>query len=342
LTRAARSNAVRATSERRRESATSSNIATRSSAPANAGPIARATGIGTGAMLSLFVACGSSESGLPIPVDDLARVMADAVCHNIGPCCQQGGFLHDPAQCHAAVLSQATSGIDELKARPNVAYDGAAARACVDVYTSVVKACSDGGEIEPICSQIFVGTLQSEQTCIDNADCAPGLECGSPGGPRQCTPNFSKVHGKLGDECYMTCTIEDRIVSHCGAGGQGAPGNHSAVSCFTNEGLYCDSARVCSTTPAIGQPCTGVIPCAPDAFCEADVCTAKRTSGSCGQTHNGCAATTYCDFNTFQCRPRKSTGAACTTNNECLATDVCEGTCRTRTIASTEVCMGNL
>jgi len=49
-----------------------------------------------------FVACGSSEGGSPVTAEDLPRLLADAICNNIGPCCEQAGFPHDRAQCHAA------------------------------------------------------------------------------------------------------------------------------------------------------------------------------------------------------------------------------------------------
>ena len=48
-------------------------------------------------------ACDSGgDSGPPVPIDDLPRLLAEALCGNIGPCCQEAGYPFDPGQCQAA------------------------------------------------------------------------------------------------------------------------------------------------------------------------------------------------------------------------------------------------
>jgi hypothetical protein len=46
--------------------------------------------------IASFGACGSSEGGPPVPLEDLPRLIADAVCNNIGPCCAQAGLRMTP------------------------------------------------------------------------------------------------------------------------------------------------------------------------------------------------------------------------------------------------------
>jgi hypothetical protein len=307
----------------------------------------RITTIAAAAALSIFAACNSSEEGSPVPIDDLARLMADAICNNIGPCCREAGFAHEPAQCHARAVMELQSDIDESRTQPNRAYDAAAARACVDARASAVKACTEDRATEAACRSVFVGTLQAGQTCSHGSECAPDLYCetASDGSGMHCAINPLSVHGKLGDSCSANCTPSENggICSTNGTGGPGGQVVSGTAACFTNEGLYCGITRTCATIPVIGEPCAmSTVPCTDDAYCDNGVCAARRTSGPCMQYDTSCAATAYCDPSRLQCVLRKSTGEACTTTIECPNGTICEGTCRARTLASAAICMGNL
>jgi hypothetical protein len=290
-----------------------------------------------------FGACGSSESGPPVPIDDLPRLIADAFCNNIGPCCEQAGFPHDPAQCHATTENGARGQIEKIRMQPAIGYDPVAARGCVDVYVSVMQACTGQGQIEAACRRVFFGTLQPGQTCASNGECIPGATCHGTSGGRQCVDS-KELRGKLGQMCSATCTEFENGSGSCsgsgGAGGQGGSSGSPPVSCYTNDGLYCDGSNACATVPGIGQACMTGLQCGAQAFCDNGICAAKRTSGSCGEFNDGCADTAYCEWNTQQCHPRKPTGASCATSVEC-ATDACvAGACRAPTIASAESCRG--
>jgi hypothetical protein len=302
---------------------------------------------GIAAICLFFAGCGSSESKPPVPIDDLARAIADALCNNIGPCCQQAGFAHDPVQCRANAENEFRTEVELNRGSSNIVYDGNAARECVDTYAAVVKACYPEREIGSACDAMFAGTLQPGQTCARSAECIPGASCERSGGgvALQCTSS-SLVRGKLGQTCGTTCTENGGITGCSGSGGSGGEGDGGAVNlaqCFTNDGLYCDRAHGCAAAPALGQACTSDTPCAGDAFCDNGACVAKRTTGPCEQFGDSCAATAYCETSTRECQPRKSTGAACTTGAECSTRDRCtDGTCRTPTIATESSCMGNL
>ena len=297
-----------------------------------------------GAMVLLGAACDSSDNGPPVPIDDFARALADAHCNNIGPCCEQAGFPHDPVQCHTAAEAEMRAEIERSRANPNLSYDGNAARGCVNAYTAMVQACQDEDQIGAACRYIFVGTLQPGQPCTSSSECAPGNTCalgGDGGATRQCTGTTTRERGKLGDGCRSTCTETGNSTSCSTSSGQGS--NPGTATCFTNDGLFCDSTFHCAVQPALGQTCTNNTPCAGEAFCDNGTCAAKRTTGPCGQSNNGCAATAYCDTATGQCTARKSTGATCATSSECSTTDRCTGgTCRKRSLASASACMGNL
>jgi hypothetical protein len=271
-------------------------------------------------------------------MDDLPRLLADALCSNIGPCCQEGGFAFDPEQCRAAAESELHQNIDAY-ASLNVAYDAVAARGCVDAYTQTIRACVDTGQTNNGCRTVFLGTLAEGAVCTQSAECISGGCTDIAGaGMRQCTKSGtgSIVHGKLGEPCNATCTSSGSSTScFSTVGGSGG-------GCYTNDGLYCAATSVCAAMPTLGQTCTANSPCAGEAFCENGVCAAQRTSGSCASTSSACAPSVYCDATTRECVPRKASGATCTVEGECQTTDRCiSGRCGRRTIATQKLCNGN-
>jgi len=298
----------------------------------------RSVRVATLFMTVFLGACDSSSDGPPIPIDDFASLLADAVCNNIGPCCQRAGFPHAPAACHARAESSLQSEVAKRRGA-NVAYDGNAARACVDTYTAVARTCADDRDIGSVCRRVFSGTLAAGAMCMLTPECVPGASCEPPldGGAGQCSRTRFE-HNKRGDHCFATCTEDLKSgLLYC----SGVTGDPGEGACHTTDGLYCDVANLCAAIPTLNQLCVGDAPCAEEAFCENNVCVAKRTSGSCGPFSDGCAATAYCEFGTGLCQPRKATGEACS-GEECLDSDTCNATCRPRTIANANTCSGVL
>jgi hypothetical protein len=303
-----------------------------------------ATAAMTGMTLG-FIACGSSESGPPVSIDDFARLIAEAHCKNIGPCCQERGFAHDLDECLAGVDDELRSEIEKSRANPNLTWDGDAARECLDAYTAVVKECRDDDDLGDVCRYIFAGRLEVGQTCASSSECIRGSTCQRTvdGSASQCSLPAAPTRGALGDGCFATCTERTGGGSNCSVG-SGPGTTPGTTSCFTNDGLYCDSTFRCARHPTVGEPCSAApgIPCAGDAYCDLGTCTARRATGSCATTSAACALTTYCDV-AQQCVPRKSTGAACQSSEECLSSDQCvNGACLKRSIASASKCRGNL
>ena len=286
-----------------------------------------------------FGACGSHDEP-PVLIDDLARKIAHALCTNIGPCCQQAGIPHDPAECRALAEAKYRLRIEYSRYRPNVVYDGEAARACVDAYETAARSCDDGSEIWSACRYIFAGTQLPGQACVSRDECVPHATCElADSGVRECIWSPFVLHGKLGDRCSWTCSQFGGTTTCTSLSGGG-----SATTCYTNDGLYCDAATaVCTSAPGIGQPCDSIVRCAgPDAFCDNLVCANKRATGSCGRELDGCVATSYCEMSTEQCAARRSMGAACTLHSECLSIECFDGTCRPPTIATPWTCRGEI
>jgi hypothetical protein len=309
--------------------------------------------IACGAILAVlgiasFGACGSSEGAPPVPIEDLPRLIADAVCNNIGPCCAQAGFPHDAAACHAFMEGGLQREFEIERLQPNRTYDAVAGRACVDANTAIVstaisRACTAGPwSMSDPCRRLFVGTLPVGQACFGGDECVPGSTCHPTGDgtKRQCT-DWNALRGKLGQSCLVTCAeveeAKDGVNCSGGGGAGGGPGGSVGVNCFTNDGLYCDRANGCAKMPSIGEACSTAF-CAGEAFCDQGICAAKGTSGPCGLI-DSCAAIAYCGSD-GQCQMRKTRGEACLTDGECPTGDFCEGTCRLRTIVSAQLCSG--
>ena len=283
-------------------------------------------------------ACSQADGGPTLAIDDLPRAVADALCNNIGPCCEQAGFPHDAAQCVIESEKALQLSLSAMRRR-EFFYDGVAAQACVDAYARAGRTCGDASEVQRACRRVFTGALQLGQSCADTSECSPGDYCQRTSGASSglCVSE-TLLRGKLGDACGETCThYDEQEFTSC-------TGLSSSVTtqCYTNDRLFCSDAHVCAPVPAVDQPCTAVSTCAGDTFCDptANTCAAKRTSGPCGDFNEACAAAASCNFGTRECELRKAHGAACTgAFDECVTTDFCiQGTCRTRTIATPFSC----
>jgi hypothetical protein len=290
-------------------------------------------------LVLLFNACGSQDDpGPPLALADLPHAVANALCNNIGPCCAQAGFPHDPAQCEIESEKALEASVSAMR-RKEFAYDGFAARGCVEAYAIAGRTCGDASQVQRACRRVFTGALELGQPCADSNECTPGNYCQRTGGAAngECVSE-TLSRGKLGDRCGESCIhYDEQEFTSCN-------GLTTSVStqCYSNDGLFCNDAHVCAPLPTVDQPCTGAPVCAGDNFCDATrhTCVARRTSGSCGDANDACTADAFCNFGTHQCELRRAHGEACAGSfDECVSTDFCiQGTCRTRTIATPFSC----
>ena len=289
---------------------------------------------------------GAPDSGLgPIALEDFPARFAESLCSNIGPCCQEEGHPHDAAACHAAAEAPPMREVMRVQAegRP---YDAAAARTCVDTMAFLARTCY-GADLfdlfEKACVPVFRGNLPEGALCTFAEECTTTGGCGSlDGGPNRCARGVGPQRAKAGDRCMSTCMRSSTSGGiDCTIPGPGAP-PPSSDQCYVEDGLFCEaSTYVCRPTPLLGQACMGS-PCGGDAYCESGACVAKRTSGPCSDWGESCASTAYCDRATWQCHPRKARGESCSGSVECAVGDLCSTTCRRRTMASAESCMGKM
>src|SRR5687768_5649749 len=132
---------------------------TETSPPKSATLTTAALGFALSAAFALSGACGGDEPP-SISVADFARAFASALCDNIGPCCEKAGFLHDFPDCHAKIENRMRPDIDRDRNNPDLIYDGAAARSCIDIYTAALRSCRSPGKTIESCSNVFVGRLE--------------------------------------------------------------------------------------------------------------------------------------------------------------------------------------
>lgn len=186
------------------------------------------------------------------------------------------------------------------------------------------------GVVLPPCREAFDGDGRALADCTSNADCLTGLFCDrafDPGCAGACVYGY----------------VEDVM---CGADG--------TTLCTVDE--YCDlETLACTPLPTAGQACGTEGVCAPNLFCNDDVCTASvvgfQVGQSCDRISSLCALGLFCDVGTNDvgtCKELVGAGSPCNSDvwpGGCDAESYCEaGTCVARKSAgaclSGDECLG--
>lgn len=266
-----------------------------------------------GIVASLGVAACSGRSSddddapNPVTPENFVDQAADAICGNVGGCCQSSGFTFDRAGCESYVRSVVDSSPTE-----GTVWDSTEAGRCIAALASVARACdADAGDVES-CTRIRRGTVQEGEPCTGDTQCA------DIGGEQAlcdyddalqidvCTAQAPTFSGGLGDDCDGTCTGTSctHIVD------EGAP---PRATCFVEDHLVCDfTAGVCIPSPDVGEPCASYY-CSPGA---------------------------YCTFDTTVCASTKPLGSSCVESDECSDGLCDQMVCRAPTLASQGICTG--
>lgn len=274
--------------------------------------------LGSLALTAVLVpGCGGSSDGsgtaAPIPKEQLLDRMTSAVCDNIGPCCSQQGYAHDPASCKQLLTQFYGQFVTPLLSADGVQYDAAAAGACLKAFQSVAASCA-GEPDSPACDRVFVGTL------AEGANCQLDEQCKAPqGGSAYCDDGkcVAEPRGKLGDGCYGTCTTSGNSTS-CSGGGA----SNGNATCYTNDGVFCGESGNCEQLAGAGQSCSGG-GCVAGHYCGNGTCTPQLgAGGDCGGSWEACNAQTYCN-DEGKCAARQQNGADCQSSDECQS-DYCD------------------
>lgn len=289
---------------------------------------------------------GNIPSGTPVAAQGFGQKFADAYCAALGPCCAREKYAFTQATCVETSKAYLDAAVSKIVAYPGVAFDEAAAGACIELYRAAAQACTDRTILrgDNACDDIFRGTVPEGGRCSEDVECAAVqgasyVECDTGVCTRSTaedTGGPSDVHAKLGEPCSMSCELYQNGWG-C-SGGAAMPTTTNA--CWAEDGVMCTSAGVCVAVPAVGAACPDYV-CSKDAYCNLTtrVCTAGTATGPCPNNEE-CLSTSYCDVDTQMCIPIKANGASCNYSNECQSGN-CDGDiCREWSVASTSSCSG--
>lgn len=221
-------------------------------------------------LATTFAACGGSTgddtgatSTAVIPRERFAARFADAICENIGGCCQSSGFQYDAAKCKLAAseaLPPSTADTD---------YDPSAAAACIEAVTNAARACRKVWDAEALsCNRAYRGRVATGGACIHTAECAQPAHGGA-----WCEEGVCKADtaAQFGERCSATCTELGTSGGECSST-EASDDVPNGATCWKNDGLVC-SKGVCAEVQRVGQPCTND-ECADGAYCKQGTCAA--------------------------------------------------------------------
>jgi len=274
---------------------------------------------------TLLVACGGKSaqtSAAPVALSDVPAKAVAAFCTGYGNCCASKGFAFNATLCSVNANNQLDPA--SICPAPGV-YDPQAAGDCIAELQAAYSACSLSNTAISACGRMCNGTAAPGASCTRDSDCAqPAV------GTVSCTfLNASSaglvcvvdVPGKEGDACSATCTTSaegnDRACNVF-ATSTANPQPGGTVSCYTNDGLYCNGNYVCQPLAAIGSSCTASGVCISSAYCDftTNRCAAKGALGASCSDAFSCGDGMYCT--TAQvCAAKKAAGATCQTPLEC-------------------------
>jgi hypothetical protein len=244
-------------------------------------------------LLALATGCGPGlvADASVVPLASWPAEQAAIVCAKIAGCCDgvermKFLYVHD-AQCRA-MQADIRSGVNNLIAQGwPVAYDGKAARRCLDEMKATPCAAvfnhPEVNVVAPSCDQVAPGT------------------------------------GKLGAPCGgfdMFCESANCVLesSTCG------PPRGCSIAC--DAGQYCDEgAGRCMPVKADGAHCSFNLECGPPSVCRMDACGAPLADGA------SCSANTDCATGTCVwgiCGPLLPNGGSCSFDEDC-ASGACVG-----------------
>ncbi|MCC7539214.1 MAG: hypothetical protein IT379_23530 [Deltaproteobacteria bacterium] len=216
------------------------------------------------ALCACAAACSPSDNDIghgPVPLERLDAEATTALCHALFDC----RAADDDWQYLRLVLeteercTRALATVELFDARPlveagRVAYDAAAARACLEAFAS---SCSIGDD--PSCARMFTGTLAIGAACTDDRECAGDAYCersGSDGSCGECRPR-----ARIGESCDVApCTTTERAecdwgeeLAVCVRVVQGPPANEGEACGDTTAGVVrttvgCAEGLHCAST----------------------------------------------------------------------------------------------
>ena len=248
-----------------------------------------------------------------------------ALCASEAPCCVEGGFSADPAECLSFFRSL----------QVDVTYDAAKGADCVEwlrASTRDYTICLGTQTPPASCDDALVapqGERLPGDTCSTPADCAPSTE-----GEVDChlellssTTTMKcqlQIRGKAADAPCLGTRDDTGTSGLVFEGGAPARG----YICNLADGLYCDGTA-CAPTSPVGGPCDETHLCDNASYCDfgAGACVARRALTAPCDADGQCLKSLYCNPENDACATRLATGAACTDSAQCASSICSNGSC---------------
>jgi hypothetical protein len=254
----------------------------------------------------LLAACsdGGTSGGSLATAADYQRAAVTALCAKYVRCGtispSQEASCQSFYNAQVGDLMQAYS-IDQAVAAARVAWNGSAARACVDFIAA--SGCDFksllGISGNPSCTSTARGLVPIGGSCLSEGECQNGYcDSGNAGGSSGC-PGTCKAFTATGSDCSGT------------------------VRCAPTDS--CDSSNLCTTRVARGGDCSDPSAiCALGLVCSGNTCQPPGGAGAAcavGFILDTCADGLYCDDTSTPaspvCKRRLAAGAACSSKQQC-------------------------
>ncbi len=292
--------------------------------------------------LGLASGCSSDDAGgtpASIDRDSLPRKVAEAFCENVTDCCTEAGIDQDMDTC----LENAEETFDALLVANDTTelkYDGTKGDDCVAAYKRQTAKCglltdADRQAFSSACGSLFVGTLESGETCASSEECAGKLSTCKKDSPDdatgKCAPLQKRAHAGRGDDCATscgeaTCTYDP------------ADNDEVTDACYVSDKLWCNDGT-CEALGDVGDACD-FFGCKAGLFCADGACAPQRTAGQpCdAAVFDACEEDTFCNGD-GECEKLHGAGVACDVDAEC-ASGTCRGDVCAINSATEEACSG--
>ncbi len=267
-----------------------------------------------------------------------AAAYADALCSNIGPCCQAASFAYDAAACTSKVASNiagvvlsftAADGGGTLRqdrAARLVASIARQASTCSDLNQSSAEATDFVRDLITLFAP--TGTAATGAACAMENDCAD-----APGAAPRC------LYGR----CVAHLPATDG--SPCDAQSSTTVGDCTARLIGTPGTFWCDDTLgTCQALGPLGSACSKTAACAPGTRCTAGVCSSLAAMGEPCAARSDCAHGLACvrgAQGSRACASAKVGGAPCKDSDECASFSCSMGICAASSLSTRENCAGS-
>ena len=306
----------------------------------------------------------------PIPADQFAEALYDALCDGLAACCHNAGFDYVEGACRETLrrTGGANAPLVGQLGTPDTVYDAQAAAACVELVRGMNRACGVPSMADPLeqsfavaklvsdpalrdCGRVLTGTKQPGEACLPGQCALPGnaylAVCGpldeASEGPNVCQIARLVGEGEACDDPGAMRRSETRV---CADADARLPTTLAEYEAVVDAGLLCDQGTCVKAATLLareGEPCGEERNCARGLACHRlrGVCEPDAPVGaSCEEL--GCVQGASCTNTPQTCEADRADGTSCATQEACLGRCNAKKICASRHdgAASPSLCQG--